>query len=172
MQGADSSAKTSCPSVGADHLANALAVLLFLCNLRGRLLRVTPIVENANLVNALQRARRRAPFLGFIFPIEIVHRAEPDLHAEQARFVGAGAGQQIVDLGQHFGGLLGDVAVLVVGDLAGEEDEILEHRCAAAAGVLVDAHDVIVHIFRPEVRAYYDLEGMWSVKEPARAAAR
>lgn len=36
--------------------------------------------------------------------------------------------------------------------------------------VLVDAGDVIVHIFRPEVRAYYDLEGMWSVEEPARAA--
>lgn len=38
--------------------------------------------------------------------------------------------------------------------------------------VLVDAGDIIVHIFRPEVRAYYDLEGMWSVKEPARARAR
>ena len=37
--------------------------------------------------------------------------------------------------------------------------------------VLVDAGDVIVHVFRPEVRAYYDLEGMWSVKEPARATA-
>jgi ribosome-associated protein len=37
--------------------------------------------------------------------------------------------------------------------------------------VLVDAGDIIVHIFRPEVRAYYDLEGMWSVKEPARARA-
>jgi ribosome-associated protein len=33
--------------------------------------------------------------------------------------------------------------------------------------VLVDAGDVIVHVFRPEVRAYYDLEGMWSVAEPA-----
>jgi ribosome-associated protein len=30
--------------------------------------------------------------------------------------------------------------------------------------VLVDAGDVIVHIFRPEVRDYYDLEGMWSVQ--------
>ena len=29
--------------------------------------------------------------------------------------------------------------------------------------VLVDAGDVIVHMFRPEVRDYYDLEGMWSV---------
>jgi ribosome-associated protein len=37
--------------------------------------------------------------------------------------------------------------------------------------VLVDAGDVIVHIFRPEVRVYYDLEGMWSVREPERAAA-
>jgi ribosome-associated protein len=37
--------------------------------------------------------------------------------------------------------------------------------------VLVDAGDVIVHIFRPEVRAYYDLEGMWSVDETARARA-
>ena len=37
--------------------------------------------------------------------------------------------------------------------------------------VLVDAGDVIVHIFRPEVRTYYDLEGMWSVDEPPRRAA-
>ncbi len=38
--------------------------------------------------------------------------------------------------------------------------------------VLVDAGDIIVHIFRPEVRSYYDLEGMWSVEEPRRATAR
>jgi ribosome silencing factor RsfS/YbeB/iojap len=36
---------------------------------------------------------------------------------------------------------------------------------------LVDAGDVVVHVFRPEVRAYYDLEGMWSVEEPKRARA-
>jgi ribosome-associated protein len=38
--------------------------------------------------------------------------------------------------------------------------------------VLVDAGDVIVHLFRSEVRDYYDLEGMWSVEEPKRKAAR
>jgi ribosome-associated protein len=38
--------------------------------------------------------------------------------------------------------------------------------------VLVDAGDIIVHVFRPEVRTYYDLEGMWSVGEPARARAQ
>ncbi|MDX2028796.1 MAG: ribosome silencing factor [Alphaproteobacteria bacterium] len=27
--------------------------------------------------------------------------------------------------------------------------------------VLVDAGDVVVHLFRPEVRRYYDLEGIW-----------
>jgi len=30
--------------------------------------------------------------------------------------------------------------------------------------VLVDAFDVIVHLFRPEVRAFYNLEKMWSVE--------
>jgi ribosome-associated protein len=35
--------------------------------------------------------------------------------------------------------------------------------------VLVDAGDIIVHVFRPEVRDYYDLEGMWNVAAPSRA---
>jgi ribosome-associated protein len=34
---------------------------------------------------------------------------------------------------------------------------------------LVDAGDVIVHVFRPEVREYYDLEGMWAVGAAADA---
>ena len=37
--------------------------------------------------------------------------------------------------------------------------------------VLLDAGDFIVHIFRPEVRLYYDLEGMWSVDERSPRAA-
>jgi ribosome-associated protein len=36
--------------------------------------------------------------------------------------------------------------------------------------VLIDADDVIVHIFRPEVRSFYNLERMWSFEESAAAA--
>jgi ribosome-associated protein len=32
----------------------------------------------------------------------------------------------------------------------------------AADWVLIDADDVIVHIFRPEVRSFYNLERMWA----------
>lgn len=35
--------------------------------------------------------------------------------------------------------------------------------------VLIDAGDVIVHLFRPEVRQFYNIEKIWSV-EPPKAA--
>ena len=35
---------------------------------------------------------------------------------------------------------------------------------------LVDAHDVIVHIFHPEKREFYDLEKMWSEEIPKERA--
>ncbi len=32
--------------------------------------------------------------------------------------------------------------------------------------VLLDAGDIIVHLFRPEVRAFYALEKMWGLQTP------
>ena len=37
--------------------------------------------------------------------------------------------------------------------------------------VLIDAGDVIIHLFRPEVRAFYNIEKIWSVEPPKPAQA-
>jgi len=36
--------------------------------------------------------------------------------------------------------------------------------------VLVDAGDVIIHVFRPDVRAFYNLEKMWGGDRPSEVA--
>ena len=46
---------------------------------------------------------------------------------------------------------------------AGHKDIVVEGQ-AQADWVLVDAGDVIVHIFRPEVRTFYNLDKMWNAE--------
>ena len=37
--------------------------------------------------------------------------------------------------------------------------------------VLIDTGDVIIHLFRPEVRSFYNIEKIWSVEPPAQSVA-
>src|ERR1700684_154418 len=69
-----------------------------------------------------------------------------------ARHVGSGADRVVEDL--HKAG--GSARV-----------EGVPHR----DWVLIDAGDVIVHVFRPEVRDFYNLERMWVAGTPAKRAS-
>jgi ribosome-associated protein len=39
----------------------------------------------------------------------------------------------------------------------------------AADWVVIDAGDIVVHVFRPEVREFYSLERMWQTRSAAKA---
>jgi ribosome-associated protein len=46
------------------------------------------------------------------------------------------------------------------------EPQVRVEGLEACDWVLVDTGDIIVHVFRPEVREFYNLERMWSVERP------
>lgn len=50
--------------------------------------------------------------------------------------------------------------------------DIRTEGMAQANWVVVDAGDVIVHLFRPEVREFYNIEKMWSVPAPGEHNAK
>jgi ribosome-associated protein len=54
------------------------------------------------------------------------------------------------------------VADHVIKDLQQTGQRVRVEGMTQGDWVLIDAGDVIVHVFRPEVRAFYNLEKMWS----------
>jgi len=114
--------------------------------------------------------------------------AEPTLLSRILSSLDDDKAENIVTIDLEGRSALADAIVIASGRSARHVSAIAEHlaRRLKEAGygtrpssgaatddwALVDAGDIIVHVFRPEVRDYYDLEGMWSVEEPGRAAAR
>lgn len=63
---------------------------------------------------------------------------------------------------------VGSIAEKLIEDLkAAGVREIKDEGFPSCDWVLVDAGDVIVHIFRPEVRSFYNLEKMWGAAPSA-----
>lgn len=71
------------------------------------------------------------------------------------------SGRQVVAIAQHLRERLSHAGITGIG-LEG---------IAQGDWVLVDGGDVIVHLFRPEVRAFYNIEKMWGADTPATALA-
>ena len=95
------------------------------------------------------------------------------------RFLDEKKGQDIVSIDLHGKSSIADYLVIVsgssqrqVGSMAQLLKEELKKKGIKKVNieglpqcdwVLVDAGDVIVHVFRPEMRAFYNLEKLWGV---------
>jgi nicotinate (nicotinamide) nucleotide adenylyltransferase/ribosome silencing factor RsfS/YbeB/iojap len=97
-----------------------------------------------------------------------------------------GKGESVVAIDLAGKTTLADHMVVASGRSTRQVIALTEHLVEALAGrvhlsvegkaqgdwVLIDAGDVIVHLFRPEVRAHYNLEKMWGADLPDIEAAR
>jgi len=110
----------------------------------------------------------------------------PDLLTRIVASLEDGKAEDIVTIDLAGKTLIADYMVVASGRSARQVASLAEHLIemlpkkarAAVEGkaqgdwVLIDAGDVIVHLFRPEIRAYYNLEKMWGSDLPDAEAAR
>ena len=107
-------------------------------------------------------------------PIE-VHQERPDILDLVLQTLEDGKAEEIVTIDLAGKTTIADHMVIASGRstrqllaLTEHLDEVLSRRTRISIEgktqgdwVLIDAGDVIVHLFRPEIRGYYNLEKMW-----------
>jgi ribosome-associated protein len=115
------------------------------------------------------------------------HGHEPALLVKEiVRWLDEAKGEGVVTIDLKGKSSIGDYMVIVtgrsdrhVGAIADQLQRKLKEKglgrvrvegLEACDWVLLDTGDIIVHIFRPEVREFYNLEKMWSAERPAEVA--
>jgi ribosome-associated protein len=78
-----------------------------------------------------------------------------DLHGKSS------IGDYMVVSSGHSNRHVGSIAGRVIEDLSRAGIKTRVEGMSNADWVLIDAGDVIVHVFRPEIRTFYGLEKMW-----------
>ena len=148
----------------------------------------------------IRRARRRILSQTFreqttaVYPIPLEKRPrpdaaghpQPDIHDLVIDALEDGKADDIVTIDLVGKTTIADEMVIASARSARQVVALTERLEAALAGrvrisiegkrqgdwVLIDAGDVIVHLFRPEIRSYYNLEKMWGEALPDGEAAR
>ena len=127
---------------------------------------------------ALEGARKSSP------PAELVSTHDSDaLLAHILVWLDDAKAENVVTIDIRRKSSIGDYMVIAsgrsdrhVGAIAEQVQQKLkeaDHGRARIEGrpqcdwVLIDAGDIIVHVFRPEVREFYNLEKMWSAERPS-----
>jgi ribosome-associated protein len=135
------------------------------------------------MASALEGARKSAP------PAELVSRPHDSeaLLGYVTVWLDEAKAENVVAIDIKEKSSIGDYMVIASGRSERHVDAIAEQvqRKLKEAGygrvrtegqpqcdwVLIDAGDIIVHVFRPEVREFYNLEKMWSAERPSEVVA-
>jgi nicotinate-nucleotide adenylyltransferase len=127
-------------------------------------------------VTALPARRRR---------VKVEPASEPNMLSRIIASLEDGKAENIVTIDLAGKTQIADYMVVASGRSARQVTALTEHLLetlprkwrtsvegkAQGDWVLIDAGDVIIHLFRPEIRAYYNLEKMWGAEFPGAEAA-
>ena len=133
--------------------------------------------------SALEGARKSTP------PAELVPSHDSDaLLAHLTAWLDDAKAEKVVAIDIKGKSSIGDYMVIASGRSDRHVGAIADqlHRKLKEAGygrvrmegqpqcdwVLIDVGDIVVHVFRPEVREFYNLEKMWSAERPSRSHRR